>query len=141
MLFRKKRTPLTREQSLRSVPIKNQSVEETKTESGEIVLYLIRRDVWWIKVLAKTFYVPKGRKISLDELGSTVWGWLDGKTNVHQVIKRFAEKYKLSKREAELSVAAYLKTLAKRGLIGIAVLDPPLKSGRKGTGKRRTKRK
>ena len=136
MHLRKKRQPLTREQSLRSVPIKHESIEETPTESGKIVLYVPRRDVWWVKWLSKVLYVPKGRKIALDELGSTLWGWFDGETDVGRLIKKFADKYRLSKREAELSVATYIKTLARRGLIGIAVFETP--PGRK---KKKSKKK
>jgi len=125
MLLRKKRQPLTREQSLKSVPIKNRDVEETPTESGQVILYLPRSNVWWVKVLSKIFYIPKGRKVALDELGTTLWNWFDGKATVGQLIKKFAEEYRLTRREAELSVVAYMKTLTRRGLIGIAVFEAP----------------
>jgi len=125
MWFRKKRPALTREQSLHSVPVKNQHIEETRTDDGLVLLYLPRRDAWWIRALSRIFFIPKGRRIALDELGSTVWGMFDGETDVGGLIKRFAEKYRLSKREAELSVVAYLRMLARKGLIGIAVLDAP----------------
>lgn len=132
MLFRKKQPPLTREQSLRCVPIKNQLVEEARGDSGEVTLYLPRRDVWWVNALAKVFYIPKrGRGVVLDELGTRVWDMLDGQATVKQVIEQFASRYRLSKREAELSIVAHLKNLAKRGLIGIAVVDGLPKERRK----------
>ncbi|HUS58241.1 MAG TPA: PqqD family protein [Planctomycetota bacterium] len=125
MAFLKKRPPLTREQSLKSVPVKNPHLVETRTETGEVILYLPRREVWWVKALSKILYIPKGRKLALDELGTNVWDLIDGKSNVGQLISRFAEKYRLSKREAELSIVAYLRMLAKRGIIGIAVFGGP----------------
>lgn len=141
MFWRKKQQPLTREQSRKAVPVKNQSVEEKRTEEGQVVLYLPRKERRWIKVLSKLVFVPKGRKVALDELGTAVWDWLDGETNVEQVIKKFADKYRLSKREAELSVVAYLKSLVKRGLIGIAVYDAPPSDGKAPATKRRKRNK
>ena len=137
----KRPQPLTKEQSRKAVPVKNESVEETRTATGEVVLYLPRKEAGWIKVLSKVLYIPKGRKVALDELGTTVWDWLDGQVNVEQVIKKFAEKYRLSKREAELSVVAYLRTLAKRGLVGIAVFDDPAPEGKAGGRKHGNKKK
>lgn len=133
MFFRRKQSPLTREQSLQCVPIKNQVVEEARSDSGDITLYLPRRNVWWVNALARIFYIPKkGRGVLLDELGSCVWDMIDGQTTVKQVIEQFAAKYRLSKREAELSIVAHLKNLAKRGLIAIAVVDAPVShKGRK----------
>jgi len=72
-------------------------------------------------LLARVFYVPKSRKIVLDELGTFVWERCDGQTTVRDLIGIFAERYKLGRREAEVSLTEYLRTLAKRGLIGIAV--------------------
>jgi len=138
MLFRKNRAnPLTREQSLRCVPVRNEHVEEQRSDSGEVTLYLPRREVWWVNALAKIFYIPKkGRGIMLDELGTSVWDMIDGQTNVKQVIERFASAYRLSKREAELSIVAHLRNLAKRGLIGIAVVDA---GGGKGSASKKRK--
>lgn len=142
MFFGKKRAPLTREQSLKSVPVKNQHVEETRTDAGEVVLHLPRREVWWVKALAKVFYIPrKGRGFVLDELGSTAWDMIDGETTVGQLIAKFADKYRLSKREAELSIVAHLRNLAKRGLIGIAVFDAPTPGGKGKKQKAKSERK
>jgi len=124
LFFRnKKQAPLNRAQSLKTVPIKNRLVEETRTDDGTVNLFIPRRETWWIKTLSKVFFIPKGRKIALDELGSAVWEWIDEKNNVEQLITKFAEHFKLSKREAELSMVSYLRMLGKRGLIGIAVVD------------------
>jgi hypothetical protein len=132
MFSRKKQPPLTREQSMQCVPVRNQLVEEKRSDSGEVTLYLPRRDVWWVNAIARIFYVPKkGRGVMLDELGTNVWDMIDGQATVKQVIERFAERYRLSKREAELSIVAHLKNLAKRGLIGIAVVNGPDAKGRK----------
>jgi len=137
--FRKKSKPLTREQSLEAVPIKNEHVQETQTDSGEITLFVPVRRVWWIRAMSKVLHVPQGRRIALDELGSNVWKFIDGKANVGTIIKRFGEQYKLSRREAELSVVAYMKTLMKRGLIGMAVMKAAAEPENRGSRRRKPK--
>ena len=39
-----------------------------------------------------------------------------------QIIRALCQRYTLHRKEAEVSVVAYLRQLAKRGLIGIALL-------------------
>jgi len=113
--------PLTREQSLASVPLRNEAVEVGRTDAGDVQLSVPRRDTWWVKALARLLYVPKRRRIALDEVGSFVWELCDGRHNVRQIIQALCQRYKLHRKEAEVSVVAYLRQLAKKGLIGIAV--------------------
>ncbi len=114
--------PLSREQSLASVPLRNQAVEEERTDAGEVRLVIPLRGTWWARLLARLFYVPKTRRVVLDEVGSYVWGLCDGRNCVRDIIHALAKRYKLHRKEAEVSVVAYLRQLARRGLIGIAVL-------------------
>lgn len=118
-LFRKSQPALTREQSLAAVPVRNQAVTASEEASGEICITIPRREAWWVKLLSKMFYVPKHKKMSLDELGSYVWELCDGKNSVRAVIEKFRFRYSLNEKEAELSMVAYLKQLAKKGLIGL----------------------
>lgn len=127
-LFRRQK-PLSREQSLASVPLRNEAVETQRTDGGETRLLIPRRESWWVRSLSRVFYVPSKRRITLDEIGSFVWELCDGKHNVRQIIQALCSRYKLHRKEAEVSVVAYLRTLAKRRLIGIAVMK---KSSSKG---------
>jgi len=125
LAFRRRPKPLTREQSLTSVPLRNEAIEVERTNAGEVRLLIPRRQTWWVKTLARVFYVPKKRRITLDEIGSYVWELCDGRTNVRQIIRALCKRYKLHRKEAEVSVVAYLRQLAKKRLIGIAVLKKP----------------
>lgn len=124
---RKKQPVLTREQSMASMPIRNPMLKSEQDDDGIVHLSIPRKDAWWVKLLARVLYVPKRRRIALDELGSYVWDLCDGETTVRSLIDKFCKNYKLNRKEAEVSMVAYLKQLAKKGLIGIQVpkdVDP-----------------
>ena len=119
--FKTKQPVLTREQSMGSMPIRNPMLKVTTDDDGIVHLSIPRKDTWWVKLLSKMFYVPKRRKIALDELGSFVWTLCDSETTVRSLIDKFCGKYKLNRKEAEISMVTYLRQLAKKGLIGIQV--------------------
>ena len=132
-VFWRRPRPLSREQSLASVPLRNQVVEVEQTDEGETRLVIPLRATWWAGPLSRLFYVPRKRRVVLDSIGSYVWDLCDGKRNVRDIIHALSTRYKLHRKEAEVSVVAYLRQLARRGIIGIAVLkaDPqPNRQGR-----------
>jgi hypothetical protein len=107
---------------LGSKPIRNQAVNWEKGDDGEVLIRIPRGEYGWrIKLLSKFFYIPKERKISLDEVGSQVWELCDGETRVKDIIDRLRRKYKLNRKEAEISLVTYLRDLGKKGLVGFAV--------------------
>ncbi len=122
MAFRRRKPALSREQSLASVPLRNTAIREEETDDGLVRLVIPRRTSRWVRWLSKIFYVPKTRRVTLDEIGTFVWSQCDGEHNVRSIIQALCKRYKLHRKEAEVSVVTYLRTLAKRGLIGIAVL-------------------
>jgi len=67
--------------------------------------------------------VPEFRTVTLDEVGTRVWDLCDGEHTVKDLIARVAEEHKLSRKEAEVSLVAYLRQLAARGLIALVVED------------------
>ncbi len=120
--FRRKPQPeLSREQSMAAMPIRNPALTVEREEDGTVQLLIPRSDAWWVRLLARLLYIPKRRRVALDELGSFVWELCDGETTVRMLIDKFAQKYKLNRKEAEVSMVTYLKQLAKKGLIGIQV--------------------
>ena len=128
MLFRRRPKAISREQSLASVPLRNEAIGVEHSDDGFVRLVIPLRASWWARVISKAFYVPKTRKITLDEIGSYVWGLCDGKRSVRSIIKGLCKRYNLHRKEAEVSVVAYLRQLAKKGIIGIAVLKPQEKT-------------
>ena len=112
---------ISREAMLGSKPVRNELVHWERDENGEVLITLTRQKRWKVKLLAKFFYIPKERRIGLDELGSEVWEMCDGKHTVDRMIRRLADKYQLNRREAEVALTTYLKQLGKKRLIGFAV--------------------
>ncbi|HPD15203.1 MAG TPA: PqqD family protein [Planctomycetota bacterium] len=119
--FWRRQQPLSREQSLASVPVRNAAIEEERTDEGEVRLVIPLRAPRWAWPLSRLFYVPKTRRVVLDEIGAYVWSLCDGERSVREIIQALSRRYKLHRKEAEVSVVAYLRQLARRGLLGIAV--------------------
>ena len=133
---------LTREQSLTAVPVRNQAVRwEHDEDLDETLIVIPRGDAFWIRALSKIFYVPDSRRVTLDELGSHVWRRCDGETTVRDLIKEFADRFKLSRKEAELSLITFLKQMARRRLIGLAVPDQDKQNQSSGKRSKQKKKK
>ncbi len=124
-LFRKKKTALpeiSRSEALACKPIRNQDVQEASSEEGKTLLtYPLQLKPLFADV-AKRFGMWKDghaplKRLELDEMGSFVWEMIDGNTTVRKISTRFAEKYKILPREAEVATTSFLKDLGKRGLI------------------------
>ena len=54
-------------------------------------------------------------------MGSYTVELCDGTRTVTEIIGLFAEKFRLSRREAEVSMVSYLEILAKRGVISFVL--------------------
>jgi len=122
-LFRRKKKPvLSRRESLESVVVKSEGVKEETAESGDVTLTVSRRrDSLAARFLMRFFGLPEKRKIILDERGSFIWRCCDGRVTVEEMIERFCGRYKVSRKEAEVSIVYFIKSLAKRGLAGVVV--------------------
>lgn len=130
----RRRPILDRHGSLAARPLRNPLLEWTRDEEGMALLRLPRKESWWVKVLARVFYIPKGKTFSLDEPGSFVWELCDGTTPIRTIIQRFAERFKLTRKEAEVSTLQYFRLLAQKGFVGLAVDEgPPAAEERKGS--------
>ncbi|MEW6755363.1 MAG: PqqD family protein [Candidatus Latescibacterota bacterium] len=109
-----------------------------KSDAGEVQITVTRQDNWRVKLLSRIFYIPKQRRITLDELGTQVWEMCNGRTTVAQMIEGLSTAHQLNRKEAEVSLLAYLKTLAQKRFIGFLVESPDRPRGhRPGRGKRR----
>lgn len=79
------------------------------------------RDKGIIKVFSRMFFMPREKKIQLDEVGAWVWSKCDGRTNVDKMIKMMSEEFKLSRKESEVSLLSFLRSMSKKKLIGFEV--------------------
>ena len=119
---RQKTAPqMTREQAMSARPVRNPSLKARENDEGETVVVLPRRKDWVGRLLAWAFFVPESRPIVLDEVGTFVWEHCDGTRTVSDVVGLLAAEYKLSRREVEVSLTDYFKTLGKRGMVGFLV--------------------
>ncbi len=118
-----RRTPpeITRRQAMQVRPLRNPTLEWKHNEEGNVVATLTRRAGLKGKVITFFLAVPEARPIVLDEVGSFVWDMCDGQHSVEQIVEALRQKYKLSRREVEISLNEYLRMLGKRGMIAVAV--------------------
>ena len=120
MRLGRRQPKLTKQRALASYPVRNQTVE-WRGDGAETVLVVRRREDWVGRLLTLFFVVPKERKIELDPVGSYVWRHCDGQHTVAELIQDLAQKYKLNRKEAEVSLTAFLRQLGRKRLIAIAV--------------------
>jgi hypothetical protein len=129
-IFATKTPKLSRQAMLNSRPARNELLSWEKTEAGEVQITVQRQDTWKVRLLSKVFYIPKERKITLDAIGTEVWQLCTGRATVAQIIEALAVKYQLNRKEAEVSLLSYLKTLGQKRFIGF-VLEGEAQAGRK----------
>ena len=115
---------MNREASLAAIPVKNDVVEETSLSNGDSLLRypaIPRKRVLMSLIGRIRRASPKVRskKLQLDTLGSEVWRLIDNRRTVQEIIERFARHHQLSLRESEVAVTQFLRSLGKRGLIGL----------------------
>ncbi|NDV27299.1 PqqD family protein [Desulfovibrio sp. JC010] len=124
-LFSKKKQiipEMTRGEAMACKPVKNRDITETRMDNGLIMLsYPLRLKPLFADV-AKRFGMwkdgsPPIKRLELDEMGTLVWDMIDGKNSVRKIAAKFAEKYQVLPREAEVAAASFLRDLGKRGLI------------------------
>jgi hypothetical protein len=110
---------LDRRQSLAGIPALNEGVKCTEGEKGETLLIvpMKRRPDF----LGRFQPARWERKVQLDSVGSFVVAQIDGKRNVLEITEIFIERYKVNRREGELSTVAFLKSLLERNIISIGI--------------------
>lgn len=112
-----------RNEALECIPIKSDQIEESRMESGELLLIYPMVIRPWLAGLFKRLGGTNERtvtkKLQLDTLGTEVWELMDGDTPVRDIVRRFASTHRLNQREAEIAVTRFLRDLGKRGLIGL----------------------
>lgn len=112
---------LTRKQALLARPVRNPALKWEQLDNGEVRIILPRRDDGIGKVLSVLFYVPKSRPVSLDVVGASVWQLCDGEHTVDDLVEALMDEHRLHRREAEVSLTEFLKTLGKRHMVAFIV--------------------
>ncbi len=119
----RKQSGISRAEALQSTPAKTLQVNESRLETGDVLLSYSATVRPWFSGLIKRFGGPASgtihKKLQLDALGTEVWDLIDGKRTVRKMIQEFTEKHQLHPREAEVAVTRFLRELGSRGLVGM----------------------
>ena len=73
--------------------------------------------------LARKAGKPDVKQFELEQVGAFVWEMCDGKNTFESISKGLRVEFKLSKLEADASLAAFLQMLSQRRLITMMVSD------------------
>lgn len=111
----------SRDDLLKSRPIRNSLIKWEESENGEVSLVVPQKSTLWVRIISRIFMLPRSRVVALDEVGSFVWTMCDGHNSIDSVVRTLCNKYKLTRKEAETSLLAYFRKLGKRGMVGFAV--------------------
>ena len=117
----KKTERLSLEALLDAVPVANQAAR-VESYGDLVVIYLPIRQRWWMRPpisWALPYREEKG--VELDKLGTEVYRAVDGKRTVEQIVESFADQHKLRFHEARLAVMQFLRSLAQRNVVVLAI--------------------
>ena len=119
--MKKKPMPLSRDKAFEARPVRNPSLKWRINEEGTIEVIVPRRKDMFGRVMGFLFFVPESRPITLDEVGTAVWELCDGEHTVEEIVRALSKDYKLQRREVEVSLTEYLRTLGKKGMVGFLI--------------------
>lgn len=125
-MITKKEPVVDRRMALAGVPVLCTGVSIAKDADGRTVVTVrTPRGNGW---LARFQPPVLERKVRLDEPGCYVIGLIDGRRDVLSIISAFQERYRTNRRETELSVVAFIKSLVQRNVAVIAIsnVDPEI---------------
>jgi hypothetical protein len=97
---------------------------------GEIILTMPRGDDALGKLINRVFGMADTRRIELDEFGTAIWEHCDGAHTIQYLVDLTCTRYKLNKRQAEVSVLKFMTMLSQRNLIGYVTEGKAATDGR-----------
>jgi len=99
------------------IPYHNERISSRKTEDGSIQLKFTRKG-FLFKILKIIFHnIPKNITLDLDEIGSAVWEFCDGKNTVYDISLKLSKKYGQKVEPLYPRLIKYLKILKENDLI------------------------
>lgn len=113
--------PLSRDEAFQARPVRNPALKWRINDEGLVEVIVPRRKDTFGRLMGFLFFVPESRPITLDEVGTRVWNLCDGDHTVEEIIRALSDEYKLGRREVEVSLTEYLRTLGKKGMVGFLV--------------------
>ena len=119
--LKKKEMPLSRDEAFEARPVRNPALKWRINDEETVEIIVPRRKDTFGRVMGFLFFVPESRPITLDEVGTRVWHLCDGEHTVEEIVQALSKDYKLQRREVEVSLTEYLRTLGKKGMVGFLV--------------------
>lgn len=115
----KKPDPIDRSRSLDAIPVLNPSakLDESDPDAIRVTVRFGRGSGF----LARFQPAVMERSVKLDELGSFVLKLIDGRHTTREIIDAFRQRFKVNRREAELSCVTFIKSLASRHVVSVIV--------------------
>lgn len=122
---------LPRGETLALRPVRNRVVSwERPADAAEgMRLTVPRRQDRVARLLGRFLQFPDSKTIELDEFGAEVWELCDGAHSIEQLVAHTCKKYKLNRRQGEVSVVAFMKMLTQRRLIGFTTPEKERSNG------------
>ena len=112
---------LDRREAMSARPVLNTLVKIERAADGNIVLQVPRPDNMMVRWVSRSFGLPTYKKVALDELGTFVIEHCNGEHTVRDIVDKFAKRFRLNRREAEVSMSTFLRDLGRRSIIGLVV--------------------
>lgn len=110
---------------LASRPLRNLNITEKEISGGglELTVSPVRNRLSrWLSGRRKDRIV---RRYQLDSIGTETWRMIDGRTTILTMIEHLASAHGMEPRQAEAAVLTYLRTLAQRGIMMLALPHEP----------------
>jgi hypothetical protein len=117
---RKSQAP-SKESLLAARPLKCPGIVEKTLEDGGLELTVSLPRSRLFRWLSRGSNDPIVRRYQLDPLGVEAWRMMDGRTTVRTMIEQFASRHAMEMPRAEAAVLTYLRTLAQRGIMMLAL--------------------
>jgi hypothetical protein len=124
MGWRRKKAPAPdRETLLAARPLRNPHVTEKELADGGLELIVSMPRNRLLRWLSGGKNDPIVRRYQLDTPGVETWRMMDGRMTTGQMIDRFAATHEMEPQQAEAAMMMYLRTLAQRGIMMLALPD------------------
>jgi hypothetical protein len=112
-------SPHSKHEAMAGIPVPHADIRIQLTAQGLVrISYPISLKPWIARLLPNRISLPI-RTLELDTMGSFVWQHIDGKTSVLELSEIVTKKYACHPSEAEHSVAAFVRQLGRRGILGL----------------------
>ncbi len=119
LFSQRKKQRVDRRESLAGVPVLHENVTLVEEQNQNITIKL--RSARGTSLFDRLRPAGMVKSYELDQFGTFVVRQIDQRRTVMDIIKAFERKFKLSHREAELGVVAFLKMLMKRKVLSVVI--------------------